>query len=78
MLITFKHGEERNRCTDEIDSGLHAHVYTVTERWCENCEGWIESRGLILNILCHQCKTNWKRGTNHEQSRPRIKWNEAQ
>jgi hypothetical protein len=66
----MKHGEERNRRIEttygksetmvtanghELTMPMSSMTQTVSERWCETCNEWVEAKGIIGAILCVKC-----------------------
>jgi hypothetical protein len=71
------HGEERNRRIETESGPAEAFktpdgrvVYygptssmtqTVCERWCSTCGEWVRAAGIIGNLFCGKCSTEWSR-----------------
>lgn len=79
-----KHGESKNHRTETAQTAATAvqhkdggfagmltsmQTQTVSERWCEGCEGWVEARGIAGAFGCPHCGTMW----NSEDERLRQK-----
>ena len=67
-----KRGEIVKRVTSDqpaqwrtLDSGLVLKVTpgalteTGRERWCDTCQEWVLSLGIMDNLICRQCGTAW-------------------
>ena len=69
----MSHGDERNRRTEttlesgifelngeSIEAPIGGLTQTVSERWCDECETWVKSQGLLGTLFCHECKSTWR------------------
>ena len=79
------HGDERNRRQEterttqtfhtiqgpptEVVAGM-SHTRTVTERWCEVCDDWVTTYGIMGALLCPQCNATWDKSLWHSPTEP--------
>jgi len=72
----FEHGESKNPRIEttqlsatpvqDKNGGLagmltSTQTQTVSEKWCETCNAWVEVRGIMAAFGCPECGTMWNR-----------------